>query len=220
MPHQDAEALLRKVRAAYRELSSYQDSGYVVDHRDDDERTRTKFETLFVRPDLFRFRFECSHPYEPLRHIITRYECGWVRGAAYLWVKPHDAPPQMETFDSAEMAIAAATGISGGAAHTIGQLLLAGISGTFAELTDLHVAGESEVDGSACVEIRGTPARVALHTSLFIDPDALVIRKISTRYEDFTNDEFRTNMRLNAPIERSQFARPVADRRIFGGPDQ
>lgn len=220
MPHKDAEELLSRARAAYREMPTYQDSGYVLQRHGNEERVRTKFDTLFARPNRFRFRFEHPHPYEPLRHIITRYECGFEGESAYVWMKPHESPPQIEHFESAEMAIASATGISGGAAHTIGQLLQSGISVGVMELTDLHVIGESEVDGNVCVEVRGTPERVALHTSIFIDPQALLIRKVSTHFENFTNDEYRTNICLNASIDRSHFVRPIADRRILNPTDE
>ena len=215
MPHNDAEQLFNDVRAAYRAFSTYQDRGYVVQHRGHEARTRTTFETLFVRPSTFRFRFESPHPHEPLRHIITRYECGFDDGSAYLWMKQHESPPQIETFDNAEMALGAATGVSGGAAHTMGQLLQSGISGGFMELTDLHVIGETEVDGHACVEVRGKHERVALHTSVFIDPKALLIRKISVCFDNFSSDEFRTDISVNVPIDRAHFVRPAADRRIF-----
>lgn len=221
MSQADAETLLNKTRAAYREFSTYQDSGYsMIRHRDEEERLRTKFETLFVRPSRFRFRFESTHPHEPLRHIITRHECGFDEESAYFWMKHHESPPQIETFESAEIAVGAATGVSNGAAHTISQLLQSGISGGLMELTDLRVVGESEVDGSVCVEVRGIPERVVLHTSLFIDPEALLIRKISKCFKKFTNDEYRTNICLNAPIDHSNFVRPVADRRIFEPTDE
>ena len=220
MPHNDAEELLGKARAAYREFSTYQDSGYVLQRRSGEDRMRTKFDTLFARPDMFRFRFERPHPYGPLQHIITRYQCGFEGESAYLWMKQHESPPQIESFESAEVAIGAATGVSGGTAHTIGQLLQSGVSGGFMELTDLRVIGESEVDGSVCMEVRGTPERVALHTSIFIDPEALLIRKISTCFEKFTNDEHRTNICLNTPIDRSRFVRPLADRRILDPMDK
>ena len=215
MSHNDAEQLFNDARAAYGAFSTYQDCGYVVQHRGGEKRMRAKFETLFVRPHIFRFRFEHSHPYEPLRHIVTKYECGFDDGYAYLWMKQHESAPQIETFDSAEIAIGAATGFSGGAAQTIGRLLQSGISGGFIELTDLHVIGETEVDGNVCVEVRGKPERVALHTSVFIDPKAMLIRKISTCFETFSSDEFRTDISVNAPIDRSHFVRPIADRRIF-----
>jgi hypothetical protein len=214
--HNDASELFDKARAAYREFSTYQDSGYsIIRRRGEEERIRTKFETLFVAPNRFRFRFESGHPYEPLRHIITRQECGFDGECAYFWMKHHESPPQIEVFESVEIAVAAATGVSDGAAHTIGQLLQLGISGGLMQLTDLHVIGEAEVDGNVCVEVRGTPERAVLHTSVFIDPNALLIRKVSTRFESFTTDEYRTNVRLNAPIDHSHFVRPIAHLRIF-----
>ena len=41
MPHNDAEELLGKARAAYREFSTYQDSGYVLQRRSGEDRMRT-----------------------------------------------------------------------------------------------------------------------------------------------------------------------------------
>jgi hypothetical protein len=62
-----ADALLARVVEKYGLLSSYQDSGVVLQPLSpNDAPIETKFTTLFRRPNLFRFAFSSPHPFPPL----------------------------------------------------------------------------------------------------------------------------------------------------------
>ena len=206
----DAKKLLQDTLAVYRGLSSYQDDGFVVIHGKGQERLlRTEFETHFLRPSFFHFKFESAHPYAALSHVVTTCICGFDGARAYLWTMHYDAPPKVQEYQNVVIAVAAATGISSGSAHTIAQLLLDGFNErAFLSLAD-PVLGEDEVvEGVLCKSVRGMLPGAEIAVSVFIDTGTLTMRKLRTEFADFTSDEVRGNIRLNEPIEKSVFAYP------------
>src|SRR5947209_15674711 len=113
------DEILGAMAEVYATCPTYRDSGQVVTHFFDPGSDRPKrtsvrpFETAFVRPD--RFRFEYRNRYKDdgpwYRHIV------WAKGGdVRMW---WDVRTGVEYPDSLGMAIAAATGVSGGSAHVV-----------------------------------------------------------------------------------------------------
>ena len=210
MSNLDAPELLRGALSLYQQMSSYQDDGIVeVTSPKLERRDKVTFETLFVRPSLFRFKFASPHPYPPLAHIITTTICGLDGLGAYMWSKNYDAPARIEDCENISMAVAGATGISSGSAHNIGQLLFAEVSGTrFADLEQLSLQSDETVEGVLCRSLHGSVPGVDAEVTLFIDSKTLIIPRIDTRFAQFSSQEVRRNIRINETIDSSRLARP------------
>jgi hypothetical protein len=210
MSKSDAPELFRAALSMYRQLSSYQDDGAVeVASPKLESRNRVTFETLFVRPSLFRFKFASPHPYPPLAHIITTTICGLDEFGAYMWSKNYDAPSSLEDCESITMAVAGATGISSGSAHNIGHLLLAQIGGSrFADLDKLSLRNDETVEGVRCRLLHGSVPGADADVTLFVDPETLIIPRIDTRFAQFSSQEIRRNIRINEAIDPARMSRP------------
>jgi hypothetical protein len=206
----DAEKLLQDTLAVYQGLSSYQDDGSVVIYAKGEGRLpRTAFETHFLRPSFFHFKFESPHPYAALSHVVTTSICGFDGFRAYLWTMHYDAPPKLQEYEDVVMAVAAATGISSGSAHNIAQLLLDGFNeGAPMSLANPVLGQDEMVEGMLCKSVRGKLPRAEIAVTLFIDTGTMTVRKLRTEFEEFTSDEVRRNIRLNEPIEKSVFGCP------------
>src|SRR5437660_3207129 len=111
------EQILAALAEVYAECGSYRDCGQVVTrfvHLDDNppRTVMQPFSTAFVRPHRFRFEYRDEYG----RYIV------WANGeAVQTW---WDVSPGVEQQESLEMALAGATGVSGGSAHTIPALLM------------------------------------------------------------------------------------------------
>ena len=210
MSNVDAVQLFRDALSMYRQASSYQDEGVVsVVSPELDGGGKVTFETLFVRPSLFRFKFASPHPYPPLAHIVTTTICGLDRAGAYLWSKNYDEPARLEVCENLSMAVAGATGISSGSAHNIGQLLFGEIGGArFVDLEQLSSGSDETVEGMRCKSVHGRVSGVDAAVTLFIDPATLTIPRIDTRFGPFSSQEIRRSIRINEAIDSSMLARP------------
>jgi hypothetical protein len=212
-PMSGAERLLQDTLATYQGLSSYQDEGFVLILGKGQERLhRTEFETQFLRPSFFHFRFESPHPHAPLSHVTSTSICGSDGARAYLWTMHYDAPPKVHEYETVVLAVAAATGISSGSAHTIAQLLLEGFNEpTILSPADPVLGGDELVEGVQCKVVSGQLPGTEIGIALFIDAGTMTIRKLRTEFAAFTSDEVRLNIRLNEPIEESVFSWPEGE---------
>jgi hypothetical protein len=137
--------ILDAMAEAYASCVYYRDTGSVVNRFvfQDSEKNKgstTTFKTAFVRPDRFRFEFT-AEAMGGGRYVV------WSRGQrAWTWF---DGDPGVEEHESLGLALAGATGISGGSAHTVPALL-----------SPEQVSGRGLADGAAEVasladEMRG-----------------------------------------------------------------
>lgn len=209
MPATTAQELLRDVVARYAAMSSYTDSGVVRQwFKASDAPRETQFSTSFRRPAFFRFEFSSPHPFPPLRHIITKHVVGSDGKTAYSLTKEHEGTPRLETEESLSMAVAGATGISVGAAHTIGRLLFHEVGGvSLLDLTDPRFNEETEIDGLSCYSV------IARHPKgpeleLWIETDTLVLRKFIKGYGEVPTEELRHNIRVDEQVDLSVFGIP------------
>ena len=178
-----AEQILDRMVKAYTDCKTYQDSGVVKTVFIEANGTRTiekPFATAMVRPDRFRFEYK---------------ETGNQRDRYIIWSSGKDVKtwwgvkPGAKMSDSLDMALAGATGVSGGSAHTIPALLLPDkVSGL--QLTDItgpKRAEDGKLDNVECYRIEGKFLD-SPHT-LWIDKTLYLVRRID---EQRTFDSFRT----------------------------
>jgi outer membrane lipoprotein-sorting protein len=180
-----AQDVLDRVAKAYAGCKSYHDSGVVktLFVQADGNRTVEKpFATAFVRPDRFRFEYKDKAGGGPERCYIV-----WRKGKeVQTW---WDVRPGVEKPPSLGLALAGATGVSGGSAHTVPALLLPKEVGG-RRLTDLAEAKrveDAKLDRVDCFRIEGKFADSP--TTLWIDQESFLVRRIDAR-EQFP--DFRT----------------------------
>jgi hypothetical protein len=205
-----AKSILEAIVARYASMTSYSDSG-AVDRRlnDNDPVLTTTFLTWFKKPMFFRFEFQRPHPYPPFRDISTRHGVGFNGSTAYNWVQRHNEAVQIEAKDSLERAIAAATGISSGSAHTIGKLLIPVIGGrSILELLDVRQGADTLVDSVPCYAVAATHPKGG-DQQLLIEKDTLLIRRITTMMEisKYPSTELRDQIRIDESIDDAVFKR-------------
>ena len=178
----DAAALLRQMCELYANCSSSRDQGQVVTKMVSEriaERTERKpFATHFVRPDRFRFEFRArvgASENFASRFVVWRLDgvCGTH------WSIGEDREER-----SLRLALAGATGVSGGSAHTVPSLLIPKeIGPAFLGSLKNAVATESDLLGTSCLLIRGTTK--AGETNVYVDRRTMLIRGIREA-RDFT----------------------------------
>jgi len=201
-----ARPLLEEVAAAYKAMTSYSDVGSVSQRlQPDDPELRTEFSTLYAEPNLLRFEFSRSHPYPPLRHIVTRHVIGFDGFGAYALRQEHDMPPTLQTRRDLSHAVEGSAGISSGSAHNIARLLLPEVEGlSILDLVDPRLIDEARVDGAVCQRVRAHLPKGG-ERELFFEADSLLLRRILTIREKMTTDEIRRDIRVNRPIDDALF---------------
>jgi outer membrane lipoprotein-sorting protein len=206
-----AAQIVTRMAKVYATCASYDDTGVVVTtwYSSDGTRvTQKPFKTWFVRPDLFRFEWKEENAGRPERSR---------QGPSVVWSdgkKAYNSYPMdgyaVEENESLGMAIAGATGISSGSAHTISRLLIAHEVGGFGleELTDLTQVGEATFEGTPCYLIRGKhPAGDTIE--LWIGKQDLLLRKMRTQtaFDDFStiDETIYRDVRVGGSIPSATF---------------
>jgi len=205
-PKEDPQGLLQRVAQAYSAMSSYQDHGRVVLVNADEPPLQIDFATLYKRPSLFRFEFSRPHPYAPLRHIVSTHVVGFDGSRAYSQTERYQEAPRLETRRDLPSAIAGATGISSGSAHSISRLLLAEVSGfSLLDLVDVRLDAATQIDGIACYRVSGNNPRGG-EWDYTIERDSLLIRRIRTQSGKYPKEEYRENILVDRPLDDRLFA--------------
>jgi hypothetical protein len=201
-----ARDFLDRVVQRYRALQGYADQGTVHLSGRLSAVVR-RFETAYQAPDLWRLAVESPHPYAGLRHLTMRVVVGHQDGQAYLWMQGYRQPATLRALPDLPSAVAAATGVSSGAAHIIGHLLLPGVGGW--ALTDLRrprFRRRRVVDGTRCVAISGLHPRGGRMTAWFGEHD-LLLRWLLTTCPH--GDERRFDIRTDAVVPSARIAPPA-----------
>jgi outer membrane lipoprotein-sorting protein len=178
-----AKEIIDRMAEVYAGCKSYRDSGLVKTlfvQKGGNRTVEKPFKTAFVRPGQFRFEYdEKGNPKS--RFII------WSKGKEIrTW---WDVTPGVESPESLDLALAAATGVSSSSAHTIPQLLLPHkVSGR--SIKDIEGAKRGE-DGKLekvdCFRIDG---KFGDHpVTLWIEKTSFLVRRID---EQVNFDNFRT----------------------------
>jgi outer membrane lipoprotein-sorting protein len=148
-----AKGILAEMATAYSSCKSYQDKGRVQITFVEPKGNRTqeiRFWTAFVRPDHFRFEYIDRDFFNKERCFII-----WKEGfAVRAW---WDLQPGIKSPQSLELALAGATGVSNGSAHTIPALLLPDEVGgkKLTDLRDPELAPDATISGEECYVIKG-----------------------------------------------------------------
>jgi hypothetical protein len=167
----DAAEVLRRIGEVYANARAYVDTGIVTTtfiHPNRRTIRRLPFKTAFERPHRFRYEFED----EDSGHRLVIWQD--VPPAKLFWT----VTGEVETRELS-MAIAAATGVSGGSAFAIPRLLIGDLFGGAQGPTDLEEAshlGEEVIDGVRCLSIQGR--RGANPVTLSVGADDLLVRRI------------------------------------------
>jgi hypothetical protein len=134
----NAKELLLAAIEAYAKLQSYQDAGDVRSSGSQSEAQMTaSFTTRFAGSQRFQFRFESPHSASDRAALVSRNVIGADDHSAYHWsMNAGSTTARIEEVPSVDIAIARATGISFGAAHTTGQLLFKGMEEWTSRLVD------------------------------------------------------------------------------------
>lgn len=200
-----AEILARTV-AAYATLSTYADEGALIQRWDAPHvETAIAFDTAFARPRQFRFSWIARHPDPSLHHICWRSAIGSNDDGAWAWLLRDEAGSRCEAM-SLTMAVASATGISGGAALTIGRFLFPEIDGfALGDLRSPTLAGVEDCEGIRCYRIAGTDPEFGPHDAWIGSADFL-LRKLCTQAGDCRQTEIRRNVRCDRALPADAFA--------------
>jgi hypothetical protein len=164
--------ILNRMAATYSQCDTYVDTGtaFTVFKSADGTWIKVKpFATAMVRPD--QFRFEYSEEGEPDSRLVVWRNGNEVRTWWALTKKAEQA-------ESLGLALAGATGVSSGSAHTIPALLMPYEVGG-RQLTDLQqvARGEDEALGAhKCFTIEGLYAGRGI--KIWIDQDSYLVRRI------------------------------------------
>jgi len=191
--------------AKYSRLASYQDEGVVITTYDEETGGRIEklpFKTSFKRPNLFRFEW-------------TDYFLSKLGTKRVVWSNGKNAftywePDRYEKEKYLGLAIAGATGVSSGSAHTVSRLLLEDEVNGFS-VTDLNgtsLLGEELFEGVLCYHIKGAHPDGQFY-ELWIGKSDLLLRKVREESKDSntvrTEEEIRRNIHVNEPIANALF---------------
>ena len=217
-----AAEVVERMANAYADCVTYHDLGSVrtIFVQADGERIVKKpFRTAFVRPD--RFRFEYS---EPTRSNSESRYIVWSNGEdVQTW---WDITPGILEPQSLEIALARATGVSGGSAHTVPALLMPDQIGgrRLTDVSDARRIEDARLEDIDCFRIQGLLGSSS--ATLWIDKNTSLVRRIdsqaefddfstrtTTTYEPVIDGEVTAGMLAFDPPS----ARRKPSRRLFGG---
>ncbi len=187
-----AEAILMGMAEVYATCSSYSDTGLVKTTFFTEQGTNTDekpFKTAYIRPSRFRFEFRDSM-------FASQQTDDSEMSLMIVWRNGPDVQtwwgirPGVEKHTSLGMAIAGATGVSGGSAHTIPALLMdrSTIGGrTLLDMKDIERIDDALIGGTDCYRVHGLFG--AGSTTVWIEKARLLVRRID---EQRTIRDFRT----------------------------
>jgi outer membrane lipoprotein-sorting protein len=198
------EVILKKTAARYATYSSYSDVGVVITTYDEATAGRIEkqpFRLFFSRPNKFLVEWLDYYLQKDGRKNVV-----WSDGkAAFAYWEPDT----FEKKQNLEMGIAAATGVSSGAAYTIPRLLIPEIEGwALNDLKKPTLVGEEVFEGELCYRIKGFDSGGDPNEVWIGKRDSLV-RKVTTHssFEAFSTvqEEIHRNIRVNQPIPNDTF---------------
>ncbi len=171
-----ASDLLKKVKENYASHKSYWDIGTV-----EQSTASRKFKTYFVRPNQFLFKWvEHLKISSPLNR--PGYYAIWSNntGAYSYYRYQSDLTDGVEKEENIGMAVAGATGISGGSAHNIPNLMINDVGGwETTNLANPKLAEDEIIDGINCYHIIGNhPNNSQNKYELWVTKNDFLIKKI------------------------------------------
>lgn len=196
------QLILQRMLERYLTVSSYQDSGVVETVSVELPATRSTdifFKTYFTRPLKFRFEWMDYSPFSaPERNVI------WSDGTKSFGFYTFQ-PEKIETKENVGMAIAGATGVSRGSAHTVPELLLQDVGGfSLFELEKVGSKGEERFEGEDCYVLEGNhPTGDAWR--LWISKKDSLLRKLRIKRGAEFTEEIHRDIKIEAAIPEAIF---------------
>jgi hypothetical protein len=206
-PAESGAAIIEALTQRYAAMRSYQDRGVVRNWLMPGEPPiETPFETSYSAPNLFRFSFDCPHPFPPLAHIVTRYVVGFDGHRAYVWRQHADDAPELDVASDISMMVGGVACVSSGASHIITRLLLPQVGGiALRDLRDLSVVGGETVDGVPCRRVSGTHPK-GQGWVMVIERESNLLRSVARGAKDIVQQH--QAIQVNESIDVSTFAVP------------
>jgi outer membrane lipoprotein-sorting protein len=173
--------IFQKTEAAYTSLQTYQSDGTItmdMDNGGSKMQTETSFSILLKKPNLYRISWtqNCTPG-------MSQSGTVWSDGTQpYLYMGIMNAYSKI---NGDQMALSAATGISGGAALTNPSLFLPlfqAKSARFSRLTDPKIEKTEKIGGDDCYVISG-PSRISKSETFWISKTTYLIQKSSRSLE-------------------------------------
>ncbi len=196
------QTILKKMAAVYANVSSYQDSGVVIDNIKNNGSAEpiSTFKTYFSRPQKYRFEWIDQQFGNGVKHKNAVWNDGQNTYSSYGWESSELAQSQ-----NLNLGIAGATGVSRGAAHTVSALLMSEIDGfRLTQITKPSLLRQENFEGVDCLVIHGEWHRSPV--DLWIGTNDFLLRKIRSRNSDSTyKEEIRRNIKLNEEIPTESF---------------
>jgi hypothetical protein len=204
------QALIRNMAERYAALSSYQDSGVVETVSGGSlprRSTDVLFKTYFTRPGKLRFEWM---GYSPLSSPES--SAIWSDGVKVFSFHSFE-PERVETEEGIGMAVAGATGVSRGSAHTVPGLLLSEVAGfSPTELTRLSLKGQEVFEGEECYVVEGYHPD-GEPWQLWISKQDSLLRKLRTKS---TNGEFQEEVHRDIKVD-DKVAEAIYHPKVLGG---
>ncbi|MEQ1841609.1 MAG: hypothetical protein ABL994_14470 [Verrucomicrobiales bacterium] len=164
--------LVRRIREAYGQATSYSDTGSYECINDGDILKRAHFKTRYRDPGDLLFEYWDAPDHFQSAHTLSK------RGEQVTYMSNYDATPTEDHHIS--LAIAALYGVTSGTSGNIPRLLLSLNEGSLFYLTDLKLLDEAKSeDGTLCLRLQGLDFSNEENT-IWIGKEDLLIRKIET----------------------------------------
>ena len=177
------DQIFEKVTATYQSMGTYKSTGTVVVDMETADRQitmQTDFSVLLKKPNLYRITWTQKNMLMP---GMVQSGAVWSDGTQpYLYMAIMNAYSKMA---GDEIALAGATGISGGAAHTIPSLFLSVFGeqpASFSRLTDPKLEKVENVGDEECYVISGS-STVCKKETFWISKSKYLIIKYSRSFE-------------------------------------
>jgi outer membrane lipoprotein-sorting protein len=206
------QEIIKKMAERYAALSSYQDSGVVQTVTEGPlarRGTDIGFKTHFTRPNKLRFEWlDYSSVSTAEKNAV--WSDGTKSFSYYSWT-----PDVVEMKENLSLALAGATGISRGSAHTVPQLLMEEIGGfSLTELTTLTLKKREVFEGEDCYVIEGFHPN-GKAWQLWISTRDLLLRKFrSPSLEDEFTEEIHREIKVGDKIAEETYQPKVEKGRI------
>ena len=175
--------IFEKLRVAYNSMDTYKSQGTITANIDTGGmkmNTETSFSMILKKPDLYLISWTQKNTAMP---GMSRSGAVWSDGAQpYLYMGGMNAYSKM---GSDELALAGATGISGGAASTIPSLFLSVFKdqpAPFSRLKDPQIEKTEKVGQENCYVISGSSS-ISKKETFWISKKSYLIKKYSRSLE-------------------------------------
>lgn len=204
-----AETLIKNMRAAYKSMKSYADSGSAAVVPSPNKESSVEFNTYFTRPDRVRFEWRDWHPFygktQPANENVIWSDD---RNTQTYFGARDDAEQEQEQRENPETittALAGASAVSAGSALVILKLLFPEcikMNNVWYEMQGARLIDEEDFGGHLCVHIQGTSKR-AKDTEVWLGKDDFIVRRVRQHTEITAEEGKRLKIRALEALEKA-----------------